>query len=190
MNHFVKTNPVLRAAALLVLLSCLHLVWAKAKKIKPIKATDNTADYVAFSQKLDKEQRLRQALDRLTFGPRPGDLDRIESMGLHKWLDAQLHPEKQAESPELQARLAPFDTLRMSIHETYVHYPSPQLIAKVARGTGALPDDPELRAIVVRLADLYLQKKNLPAGAQQDQADDADLELKMKLSDILDAQAD
>ncbi len=188
MNHFVKTNPVLRAAALLVLLSCLHLVWAKAKKIKPIKATDNTADYVAFSQKLDKEQRLRQALDRLTFGPRPGDLDRIESMGLHKWLDAQLHPEKQAESPELQARLAPFDTLRMSIHETYVHYPSPQLIAKVARGTGALPDDPELRAIVVRLADLYLQKKNLPAGAQQDQADDADLELKMKLSDILDAQ--
>jgi len=187
-KHFVKSNPVLRAAALLVLLSCSQLVWAKAKKIKRIKATDNTADYVAFSEKLDREQCLRQALDRLTFGSRPGDLDGIHSMGLNKWLDAQLHPEKHPESVVLQERLAPFDTLRMSIHETYVHYPSPQLIAKVARGTGPLPDDPELRAIVVPLADRYLQKKNLPGGTQQDQADDADLDLKVKLADILNAQ--
>jgi len=187
-KHFVKTNPVLRTAVLLVLLSCLHPVWARAKKIKRIKATANAADYVAFSENLDKEQCLRQALDRLTFGPRPGDLDRIHSLGLNKWLEAQLHPEKHPESAVLEERLAPFDSLRMSIHETYVHYPSPQLIAKVARGTGPLPDDPELRAIVVRLANLYLQKKNLPVGAQQDQADDADLTLKMKLSDILNPQ--
>jgi hypothetical protein len=51
-----------------------------------------------------------------------------------------------------------------------------------------LPDDPELRAIVVRLAALYLQKKNLPVGAPLDQTDDADLELKMKLPDILNRQ--
>jgi uncharacterized protein (DUF1800 family) len=187
-TQFVKTNPVLRAAALVVLLACTQVVWARAKKIKRIKATDNAADYVAFSEKLDREQRQRQALDRLTFGPRPGDLDRIHSMGLNKWLDAQLHPEKQPESPVLQERLAPFDTLRMTIHETYVHYPSPQLIAKVARGTGSLPDDPELRAIVVRLADRYLQRKNLPVGALPDQADDADLDLKVKLPDILSPQ--
>jgi uncharacterized protein (DUF1800 family) len=184
-THFVKSNPILRAAALLVLLSCLHVVWAKAKKIKRIKATDNTADYVAFSEKLDKVQTLRQALDRLTFGPRPGDLDRIHSIGLNKWLDAQLHPEQHPESALLEQRLAPFDTLRLSIHQTYVHYPSPQLIAKVARGTGPLPEDPELRAIVARLADRYLQKKNLPAGTPPDQTDDADLDLKVKLPDIL-----
>jgi hypothetical protein len=186
--YFVKTNPVLRAAVLLVLLSGLHLVWARAKKIKRIKAADNAADYVAFSGKLDKEQRLRQALDRLTFGPRPGDLDRIRSIGLNKWLDAELHPEKHPESPLLQERLAPFDSLRMSIHEVYVHYPSPQLIAKVARGNGPLPEDPELRAIVVRLADRYLQRKNLPATTPQDQTDDADLNLKINLSDILNSQ--
>ena len=50
----MKSNPVLRAAALLMLLFCSQLVWAKAKKIKRIKATDNAADYVAFSEKLDK----------------------------------------------------------------------------------------------------------------------------------------
>ena len=71
-------------------------MWGKAKKIKRIKATDNAADYLAFSEKLDKEQTLRQALDRLTFGPRPGDLERMIPYGLNKWLDAQLHPEKQS----------------------------------------------------------------------------------------------
>jgi hypothetical protein len=184
-RRFVRTNPFLRAAVLLGLLSCLH-VWARTKRIKPIKAGDNAADYVVFSEKLDKEARLRQALDRLTFGPRPGDLDRIRSMGLDKWLAAQLHPDKHPESPLLAEKLAPFDTLRMSIHETYLHYPSPQLIARVARGNGPLPDDPELRAVVVRLADRYLQKKNQSAATLRDQTDDADLDLKMKLSDILD----
>jgi uncharacterized protein (DUF1800 family) len=58
----------------------------------------------------------------------------------------------------------------------------------VARGTGALPDDPELRAIVARLADRYLQRKDVAAGSQQDQTDDADLDLKMKLPDMLSAQ--
>ena len=68
------------------------------------------------------------------------------------------------ESPALQTRLAPFESLRLNIHETYVRYPSAQMISAVARGKGALPDDPELRAIVVRLADRYLEKKNLPAN--------------------------
>lgn len=189
MRHFTKPDPILRTAVLLLLLSSLQLVWARTKKIKRIKATDNTVDYVAFSEKLDKEQQLRHALDRLTFGPRPGDLDRIQSMGLKKWLDAQLHPEKHAESPVLEERLAPFDTLRMSIHETWVHYPSPQLIASVARGTGALPEDPELRAIVVRLADRYLEKKNLPANGTPDKTDEQDLNLRMQLAEILKPEA-
>jgi uncharacterized protein (DUF1800 family) len=168
-----------------MMLSCVPLIWARGKKIKRIKATDNTVDYVAFSEKLDKEQRLHHALDRLTFGPRPGDFDRIQSMGLNQWLDAQLYPAKHAESPLLEERLAPFDSLRMSIHETWVHYPSPRMIASVARGNGALPDDPELRAIVVRLADRYLEKKILPANVTPDKTDDADLNLRVKLSEIL-----
>ncbi len=182
----MKTKPFLRAAlAVLLLHSSLQLGWTKAKKIKQIKATANSAEYVAFSEKLEKEDRLRHALDRLTFGPRPGDFDRIQSLGLKKWLDAQLHPEKVAESPVLQAGLRPFESLGLSIHETYLRYPSPQMIAAVARGNGALPDDPDLRAIVVRLADRYLERKNQPANGQLDQTDDADLNLKMKLSDIL-----
>jgi hypothetical protein len=177
----VTTKFLFRALAALALLSCLPLVSAKSKKIKQIKAKQNSAEYVAFSESLSQEERLRHALDRLTFGPGPGDFAHIQEIGLNKWLDAQLHPEKTFESAVLQAKLAPFESLRMNIREEYLHYPPPQMIAAVARGNGALPEDPELRAIVVRLADRYLQKKNLPGGV----ADDGDLNLKIKLTDIL-----
>src|SRR6266851_7189257 len=33
------------------------------------------------------------ALNRLGFGPRPGDLERVKQMGLQRWIDQQLHPE-------------------------------------------------------------------------------------------------
>ena len=50
--------------------------------------------------------RSLHALDRLTFGPRPGDVERVEKMGLKKWIDAQLHPERIPENPILAEKLA------------------------------------------------------------------------------------
>ena len=45
-------------------------------------------------RELPADQQIIQALDRLTFGPRPGDVLRVRAMGLDKWIDQQLHPEK------------------------------------------------------------------------------------------------
>ncbi len=209
-----------------VLIACLllglaPLILAKDKKPKKIKATENPPQYAAFANPLPQEEQFHHALDRLTFGSRPGDLEALRQIGLKSWLAWQLHPESVPENPLLEQRLEPLTSLRMNIHDTYLHYPPPQMIAAVARGRAPLPDDPELRAIVVRLADRYLEKKNanaqfvpvsmpprqlpgLPgtlnlntpdgmqktldaAKAQQipDPNDDADLDLKVKLRDIL-----
>jgi len=35
---------------------------------------------------------ITHALNRLTFGTRPGDVDRVRAMGLATWIDQQLHP--------------------------------------------------------------------------------------------------
>ncbi len=35
----------------------------------------------------------RHLIDRLGYGPRPGDLDAIVRLGADKWIAAQLHPE-------------------------------------------------------------------------------------------------
>lgn len=52
----------------------------------------------------------------MTFGPRPGDVARVEQMGLDAYIDQQLHPER-IDDTALDARLATFETLGMSSAE-------------------------------------------------------------------------
>ena len=185
-----------KLAAILLLLLPLATAEAGGKKIKKIKPADNPIEFRAFSQPLSDEGRLDHALARLTFGARPGDREQLERIGFDKWIEAQLHPERVSENPLLARRLAPLESLRLNIHDTYTHYPPPRAIAAVARGKGALPDDPELRALVVRLADRYLERKQVAPrgasttpgaapGALSNFADDADLEPHVHLGDIL-----
>jgi uncharacterized protein (DUF1800 family) len=50
-------------------------------------------------------------LNRLAFGPRPGDVARVAGMGVQRWMDEQLHPETIPLPPGLTARLAALDTV-------------------------------------------------------------------------------
>src|SRR6266513_3148579 len=45
-------------------------------------------------RELPADQQIIQALNRLTFGARPGDILKVRAIGLDKWIDQQLHPEK------------------------------------------------------------------------------------------------
>jgi uncharacterized protein (DUF1800 family) len=99
------------------------------------------------------------ALNRLTFGPRPQDLEQVAKMGLKKWIDLQLHPDRIAENPLLQEKLAPLDTLRMTPTELARNYPPPQLIKAMVEGKVPYPRDPEQRMMVERIAR-RLKNKN------------------------------
>jgi len=67
-----------------------------------------------FFKQIPKDQRIPQALNRLTFGPRPGDARQVKAIGLKKWIDLQLHPERIPENPLLDAKLKTLDTLNMT----------------------------------------------------------------------------
>jgi uncharacterized protein (DUF1800 family) len=105
-------------------------------------------DFALFNKKLNKDQQVVHALDRLTFGPRPGDVERVRKLGVKKWIELQLHPEQIAENPELERRLVPLETLRMSQSLTAATYPPPGLIRQVAMGRQPLPEDPIARSAV------------------------------------------
>jgi len=45
-------------------------------------------------RELPADQQIIQALNRLTFGPRPGDVLKVRAIGLDKWIDQQLHPDR------------------------------------------------------------------------------------------------
>ncbi len=95
---------------------------------------------------MDEQKRAVHALNRLTFGPRPGDVQRVGQMGVEKWIALQLHPEKIDDSA-LEARLNGFRTLRMNSRELAENFPSEQLVKQVAKGKAELPQDPTKRAI-------------------------------------------
>jgi uncharacterized protein (DUF1800 family) len=108
---------------------------------------------------LTQEQRAIHALNRLTFGPRPGDLDYVLQIGIDKWIDQQLHPDSIDDSA-LNARLGPLRTLRMSPKDLVQNFPSPGMIKAVSDGKAQLPNDP-LLAMVYRgqLSRLQIQNQ-------------------------------
>lgn len=52
-------------------------------------------------------------LNRLGYGARPGDIERVKAMGVAKYINSQLHPEKIADTA-LAQRLSGLKTIRMS----------------------------------------------------------------------------
>src|SRR5215469_13013646 len=117
------------------------------------------ADYSQFKKKLSKDEEIIHAVDRLTFGPRPADIDEVRRIGVKKWIELQLHPERIKENPELAAKLAPLESLRMTQAQTVAAYPSPQLVREVASGRQKPPEDPIARAAVERLAQRFNLKR-------------------------------
>src|SRR6202047_1855630 len=100
-------------------------------------AAYSSIDYSQFEKPLSKDQEILHALNRLTFGPRPGDVEAVQKIGLKKWIDQQLHPERIPENPEVAERLRPLDSLRMPPAEIAANYP-PGVVVR-AMTSGLLP---------------------------------------------------
>src|SRR5271163_2599611 len=119
-----------------------------------------------FQKSLNKNDQILHALDRLTFGPRSGDVEHLKKIGLKQWIDQQLHPESIKESFALEAQLLPLESLRMTPMEAVQRYPPPQMIKAIADGKQQLPEDPILRATVERLIARYKVKKGLETNGK------------------------
>ena len=137
-----------------ILLCGATTVAARAPKTKP------GPDSAQFQKKLSKDQQTLHALDRLTFGPRAGDVATVNKMGLKKWIDLQLHPERIPENPELNGKLEALETLRLTAAETVAKYPTQQMIRAVAMGRQPLPADPVTRAAVERAVRRFKVKRD------------------------------
>src|SRR6266550_3116229 len=63
--------------------------------------------------RLTEEQRILHVLNRLGFGARPGDVERVKAIGIDNYIALQLSPEKIDDSVS-EAKLQNLETLRMS----------------------------------------------------------------------------
>ncbi len=80
---------------------------------------------------LSADEAIFHALNRLAYGPRPGDVERIRQMGLAKWIDQQLNP-NSIDDKALEARLEDYPTLKMSSAKLIEEYPQPKQAEKEA----------------------------------------------------------
>ena len=72
---------------------------------------------------------VRHVIDRISFGAKPGDVDRVTRMGIAAYIDEQLNPERIADGA-IEARLAAFTTLNLSTRALADEYFLPALMLR------------------------------------------------------------
>ena len=78
---------------------------------------------------LTENEAILHALNRLGYGPRPGDVERVKRMGLETWIERQLHPGK-IDNASLKARLAEVSAANLNARTLLAEYPQPDVAAK------------------------------------------------------------
>lgn len=107
---------------------------------------------------LTQHERAEHVLNRLAFGPRPGDVERVEKMGIQRWIDQQLHPEHIDDSA-LQVKLVALPAMQLSTDELIRRFPPPQTIRQLDTGKTVLPADPVERLIYANALANYREQR-------------------------------
>ena len=102
-------------------------------------------------RELTADQQVAQVLSRLTFGAKPGEAERVRAMGVDRWIDAQLHPER-IPNAAADSFVASVELYRSSPAELEARYPRPQTVLNQLGKSGdrtnySAADSAKLRAL-------------------------------------------
>ena len=92
------------------------------------------------TRRLADEQRIVHVLNRLGFGARPGDVARVQAMGLENYVNQQLNPEKISDTLA-ENKVKDLASLNMTTAELYEKFPQPGQLLKQLQARGVLPGD-------------------------------------------------
>jgi uncharacterized protein (DUF1800 family) len=110
------------------------------------------------TRQIQGDERVLHALNRFTFGPRPGDVAAIKAIGVRQWFEQQLNPSRIDDSA-LEERLAMFPAMKMQEAELKQRYPSPQMLRQIIDRNLPLPSDPVEHAIYADEIAFYKAQK-------------------------------
>ena len=92
------------------------------------------------ASRLSDEQHILHVLNRLGFGARPGDVERVRAMGVERYVEQQLNP-GQISDTLAEAKVKDLPTLSMSTAQLFEKYPQPGQLIRQLQRRGDLPDD-------------------------------------------------
>src|ERR1700729_2820623 len=123
----------------------------------------------ASTKQIQGQERVLHALNRFTFGPRPGDVASVQAMGLKQWFERQLNP-LSIDDSALEDRLEMFPAMKMQEAELKQRYPSPQMLKQIIDRNLPLPLDPVEHAIYADEIAFYKAQKAKQAEKKADAA--------------------
>jgi uncharacterized protein (DUF1800 family) len=85
-------------------------------------ATGAVSSAVATYRELTAREQATHVLNRLAFGARPGDVDRVAAMGVDRWIEQQLRPDRVVDR-QTEELMAAFPALRQSAGALLRDYP-------------------------------------------------------------------
>ncbi len=91
-------------------------------------------------------------LNRLGFGPRPGEVEKVLKTGVAAYIEAQLAPERIAD-PLVTAKLKALPTLEMSTSELFDNFERPLREARRQRKEAAVKENPAMKQSQADAAD-------------------------------------
>src|SRR4030095_9863948 len=135
-SSLLRSQLALLLAATVLLSHCVEPAAARAvppeKKKKP--KLDPVLKGLPIAE-LSVDEAILHTLNRLAYGPRPGQIERIKQTGLSKWIDQQLNP-NSIDDKAVEARLENLPTLRMNTTELIANYPQTKQAATKAGANG------------------------------------------------------
>jgi uncharacterized protein (DUF1800 family) len=121
------------------------------------------------SGELQGDERILHALNRFTFGPRPGDVEAVKAEGLDRWFDGQLNP-AGLNNDDLSNRLAQFPAMQWSTEDLLYRLPSDAMIRQAADGKVPIPPGGAEHAVYVDQIERYQVRKQEKEVKKQDLA--------------------
>ena len=94
----------------------------------------------ATKSRLTEDQLVLHVLNRLGFGARPGDVERVKSIGIENYIKQQLNP-AGIRDEVVDAKIRNLPVLSMTTAELYARYPNPGLLLRQLQREGKLPTD-------------------------------------------------
>ena len=173
--HSLSIPTLRRAIAIIVTLQLAIPASLSARMSDPAEPKKEHA--------LTPDEKILQALNRFTYGPRPGDLERVRAMGLSAWFNQQLTPDKIDDSA-LEARLASYPAMQLPLQQLMEMYPSNNMIRAAMNGRG--PGVPRGEAEKAIYADQMSREKNKKNANNPDAlTDDTPPPTPQEIADLL-----
>jgi uncharacterized protein (DUF1800 family) len=94
---------------------------------------------------LSDEQKIVHVLNRLGFGLRPGDVEKVKRIGLERYIDQQLNA-SEIDDSIAESKVKDIEIFKMTTAEVFAKYPNPGALLRQLEGGRAQQANPQMPA--------------------------------------------